>query len=89
VHFRLGLVKRGIGIGQQRARIVAVGRIDGDARAHADMHPVAVDLELLLEGGDQPFTELHRGLRLRAAGDHQREFVAADAGQKGAGSRHP
>ena len=48
-HFRLRLIERGVGVGNQRRRVGAVGRIDRHAHAQADLDLVAVDVEILFE----------------------------------------
>ena len=47
--FRFGAIERGVGIGEQRRRVGAVVREDGDADAQADAQRIAVDLDVVVE----------------------------------------
>ncbi len=62
---RLGAIERGVGIGDQRVGVGAVGREDRDADAEADAHRMPVDDEFFANRGEQPLG--HAPRRRRAA----------------------
>ena len=93
VHFRfekadraafvgLGAIERGIGIGQQNRCVGAVGRIHGDADAHAGTHALAGDRDLTIEAMQETLCERRRRGRLRAVGADDCELVAAEPRDK-------
>ena len=49
----LGAIERGVGVAEQRGGVGAVDRIDRDPDAQPDAQAVAVDLEILRDGGEQ------------------------------------
>ncbi len=77
----LGAVHRDVGVADQLGRGAAVLREAGDADAGADVQRHRVDLERIVERGEQL---LGHGLRpVLTAVDQHRELVAADPRQHG------
>jgi len=80
--FRLGPVERGIGVAQDRHLVHAVDRIERNPDAEPDAQVVALDLEVVDHGGDEPLGEPRRLGRRRAFGHDDGELVAADTGEE-------
>ncbi len=71
-------VQRGIGVGEQRHRSLAVTRVERDADAEVDLQRMAVDVDRTAKGVAHP-----AGQQLCASGQRQllyrgNEFVTAD-----------
>ena len=79
---RLRDVERDVGAAQQLVGGGAVVREAGEADAGADVEQDPVDLERLLERGDQPLGDHAAALRAAGAGRQHGELVAAEAGEQ-------
>ena len=74
--------KRGIRIGDQRRRVGAVLRENGDADGQADAQRQAVDFDIGIERRAELLGQRLGGRRLRPGRRDDVEFVAAEAGEK-------
>src|SRR5215211_2947462 len=81
--FLLGAVQGRVGIGQQRSRVAAVGRIDGNADTQIGAQAMTLDVEVVGDGREQALRQRFGSGWLRAFGRQDRKLVAADARQKG------
>ncbi len=77
----LGLVQRKIGVAHQIRQLRAVARRQGDADAGGDAGPLAIEVERGPDAVQDPLGDLNHGRRLGQLGQHDREFVAAQAAQ--------
>ena len=78
----LGAAQREVGVLEEVVRVPAVGRDQHDADARAQDQGLLVDLEGLGQGVHEPPAERVGGTRLIRLLLHDRELVAADAGDR-------
>ncbi len=79
---RLCPIQRSVGIGLQRHGISGVLWIKRGADAQAHRNSLAADFEIHRQRLEQAVGQGFGGSRLFAFGKHQREFIAADAGDE-------
>ena len=75
----LGAVHRDVGAAQQRAGVVAVGGVPGDADARADLEHALAAPERLLDGGGELLGERDDRRLVRELGQQDDELVTAEA----------
>src|SRR5262249_56647812 len=79
---RFRAVHGDVRIGQDMLARLAVGWVDGDADAHADLHRVPVERETVGDRSRESLGEIRRVARLVGRGLDYDEFVAAEAGEE-------
>ncbi len=85
--FGLGAIERGVGVGDQRCGVLAIGREDRDADADCAAKLVAVDVEFLGDGRDDLPGHRLRCRRLFAVGRDDGELIAAEPRHERAADR--